>query len=154
MMSLISSFSVHKNHLGALAGWLKWYSACLASTRLWVKSLLPPPSKKGRTTWSRTWWHTPVIPEFTRLRQEDCNFEDSLGYVVSQGQPGVHSETLSQNNNRKTSKSKQTNKKNHLILVKNADYFSFFFFVVLEIELRAYTLSHCISPFSWRVFSR
>jgi hypothetical protein len=27
------------------------------------------------------WWYTPVIPALRRLRQEDLEFEASLGYV-------------------------------------------------------------------------
>jgi hypothetical protein len=27
------------------------------------------------------WWHTPVTPAHRRLRQEDCEFETSLGYI-------------------------------------------------------------------------
>jgi hypothetical protein len=27
-------------------------------------------------------WYMPVIPALWRLRQEDCEFEDSLGYIV------------------------------------------------------------------------
>jgi hypothetical protein len=32
----------------------------------------------------RTWmcWHTPVIPPFRELKQEDHEFEDNLGYIV------------------------------------------------------------------------
>jgi hypothetical protein len=33
-------------------------------------------------------------------------------------------------------------------------FLSFFFFAILGFELRAYTLSHAISPFLWWVFSR
>jgi hypothetical protein len=28
------------------------------------------------------WWHISVIPAFGRLKQEDHEFEDSLGYIV------------------------------------------------------------------------
>jgi hypothetical protein len=44
-----------------------------------------------------------------RLRQEDQEFEAILGYIV-QGQPVVHSETLSQN------KTKQTKKKSTIYI--------------------------------------
>jgi hypothetical protein len=27
------------------------------------------------------WWCTPVIPAFRNLRQEDCKFKASLGYI-------------------------------------------------------------------------
>jgi hypothetical protein len=27
-------------------------------------------------------WHTPIIPELRRLRQENHQFQDSLGYTV------------------------------------------------------------------------
>jgi hypothetical protein len=30
---------------------------------------------------SQEWWHTPVIPAFQRLRQEDFEFEANLGYT-------------------------------------------------------------------------
>jgi hypothetical protein len=29
------------------------------------------------------WWHTPIIIAFRRLRHEDCEFEPSLGYIVT-----------------------------------------------------------------------
>jgi hypothetical protein len=32
---------------------------------------------------SWVWWVTPVIPALRRLRQEDPEFESSLGYVAS-----------------------------------------------------------------------
>jgi hypothetical protein len=28
------------------------------------------------------WWHTPKIPAFRRLRQEDHEFKTSLGYTA------------------------------------------------------------------------
>jgi hypothetical protein len=28
------------------------------------------------------WWNTPVIPVLRKLRQEDCEFQASLGYIV------------------------------------------------------------------------
>jgi hypothetical protein len=31
--------------------------------------------------WSQSWWHTPVINEVKRMRQEDHEFEASLGYT-------------------------------------------------------------------------
>jgi hypothetical protein len=45
---------------------------------------------------SWVWWHTPVIPTFRRLRQEDCEFEVNLDYTGNWGQSQLHSETLSQ----------------------------------------------------------
>jgi hypothetical protein len=36
--------------------------------------------KKEFSSWA--WWHKPVIPELWRLRQEDCEFEVILGYIV------------------------------------------------------------------------
>jgi hypothetical protein len=44
--------------------------------------------------WKRSlaWWCEPIIPKLSRLRQEDPEFEASLGYIV---------ETLSQNKNEK-----------------------------------------------------
>lgn len=30
----------------------------------------------------RAWWHTPIIPELWKLRQEDCEFEASLDYIA------------------------------------------------------------------------
>jgi hypothetical protein len=46
----------------------------------------------------RCWegWHMPEIPALGRLKQEDCKFKDSLSHTVP-GQPGLHSEMLSQN---------------------------------------------------------
>jgi hypothetical protein len=29
-----------------------------------------------------TWWHTPVIPAFWQLRQEDLKFQATLGYIA------------------------------------------------------------------------
>jgi hypothetical protein len=37
-------------------------------------------SKTLRSSWK--WWYTPVIPALGRLRQEDLEFEASLGYTV------------------------------------------------------------------------
>jgi hypothetical protein len=31
---------------------------------------------------SQAWWHMPVIPALGRLRQEDCEFEVYLNYIV------------------------------------------------------------------------
>jgi hypothetical protein len=28
------------------------------------------------------WWHTPIISALGRLKQEDCEFEGSLGYMA------------------------------------------------------------------------
>ena len=41
------------------------------------------------------WWLIPVIPAFGRLRQEHCDLEDNLCYIVL-SQPGLHSKSLSQ----------------------------------------------------------
>jgi hypothetical protein len=35
-----------------------------------------------KTTSSRTCWNTSVIPVIKRWKQEDCKFEDRLGYKV------------------------------------------------------------------------
>jgi hypothetical protein len=37
------------------------------------------PSKQGL---SQAWWCTPVIPALWELRQEDLEFQTSLGYTV------------------------------------------------------------------------
>jgi hypothetical protein len=47
--------------------------------------------QEGRKWESQIWWYTTVIPALRRLRQEDGEFEDSLGY----------SKTLSQKTNAK-----------------------------------------------------
>jgi hypothetical protein len=31
---------------------------------------------------SRAWWHTSVTPALRRLRQEDHEFKNNLGYIV------------------------------------------------------------------------
>jgi hypothetical protein len=31
---------------------------------------------------SCVWWHTPVISALRRLKQEDCEFDVSLNYIV------------------------------------------------------------------------
>jgi hypothetical protein len=31
---------------------------------------------------SQAWWHTPIIPPLGRLRQEDQEFEASMGYIA------------------------------------------------------------------------
>jgi len=53
-------------------------------------------SSKGETlSWAL--WSMPLIPALGRQRQVDlCEFEVSLVYKVSPGQPGLHRETLSQ----------------------------------------------------------
>jgi hypothetical protein len=30
----------------------------------------------------QAWWYIPIIPALRRLRQEDCEFKTSLGYIV------------------------------------------------------------------------
>jgi hypothetical protein len=47
-------------------------------------------------TLSWSWWFMPVIAALRKLRQEDREFGAILGYVTSSGQPGLHSEALSQ----------------------------------------------------------
>jgi hypothetical protein len=37
--------------------------------------------QKRREWKNQVWWSTPVIPALRRLRQEDNEFEDSLGYT-------------------------------------------------------------------------
>jgi hypothetical protein len=56
----------------------------------------------SREGFIQMWLCTPAIPPFIKLRQDNYKFEETLGYIVSSGQPGIHSETLSQ--------TKQTNK--------------------------------------------
>jgi hypothetical protein len=45
---------------------------------------------------SQGWWHTAVITELRRLRQEDQELQASLGYIVSLKPASLHSKTLSQ----------------------------------------------------------
>jgi hypothetical protein len=54
---------------------------------------------------SKEWWHTPVIPALGRLRQENHEFEASLGYIPSSRSTWAVNKTLSQ---------KQTNKINQI----------------------------------------
>jgi hypothetical protein len=50
-----------------------------------------------RIVFSRVWWHTPLISALGLQRSVDfCEFEDSLVYKASWGQPRLHWETLSQ----------------------------------------------------------
>jgi hypothetical protein len=64
-----------------------------------------------------------------------------------QGQPGLHSDTLPQ-------KEKEKRKKRcPELLPFFADIASFFFFLVLGLELRAYTLSHATSSIFVKGFS-
>jgi hypothetical protein len=48
----------------------------VSSTAIYIKK------KDIKTEPSRAWWHTPIIPILGRLRQEDNEFEDSLGYIA------------------------------------------------------------------------
>jgi hypothetical protein len=44
------------------------------------------PGKVNKTPILKTdevWWHTSVIPALRRWRQEDCEFEASLGYIAN-----------------------------------------------------------------------
>jgi hypothetical protein len=34
-------------------------------------------------TLSQVSWHTPIIPALGRLRQDDCHFQPSMGYIIS-----------------------------------------------------------------------
>jgi hypothetical protein len=36
--------------------------------------------ERERAHW--IWWYTSVIPALRRQKQEDCEFKDSLGYIV------------------------------------------------------------------------
>ena len=48
------------------------------------------------------WWCTPLIPVLERQKQVTlCESEDSLIYIESPSQQGVHNETLSQHQQRK-----------------------------------------------------
>jgi hypothetical protein len=53
----------------------------LAAKPFFKWSLKVNPRTRNRT--SRLWWFTPVIPAFRRLRQEDREFEASLGYITA-----------------------------------------------------------------------
>jgi hypothetical protein len=50
-----------------------------------------------------TRWHTPLILALGRQRQVDlCEPEASLVFILSSGQPKLHSESLSENKQNKT----------------------------------------------------
>jgi hypothetical protein len=60
---------------------------CLAPLFYRELGLCPYPQsfrqKMSTTFWNcQTWWYTPIIPELRRLRQENCEIESSLGYLV------------------------------------------------------------------------
>jgi hypothetical protein len=40
-------------------------------------------NKKDRFLSSEVWWLMLAFPPFERLRQEDCQLETSLGYIIS-----------------------------------------------------------------------
>jgi hypothetical protein len=46
-----------------------------------------PQYLKKKKKWS--WWHTPVINEAKRMRQEDHEFEASLGYTLKKKKKSV-----------------------------------------------------------------
>jgi hypothetical protein len=59
--------------------------------RIRVQSpVLPKKKKKGNRDGG---WHRPVIPALRRLRQEGCEFEDSLGYICLQKEKNNGGET-------------------------------------------------------------
>jgi hypothetical protein len=35
-----------------------------------------------RSMSSQAWWHTPVILALRKLKEDDCEFETSLGYIA------------------------------------------------------------------------
>jgi hypothetical protein len=47
---------------------------------------------------SWAWWYIPVIPAPRRLRQEDCKFKVSLGYIV---RPSLKKKKREEENKRK-----------------------------------------------------
>jgi hypothetical protein len=57
-----------------------------------------------KNVFRQAWWYMPLTLAFWRQRQADiCEFEASLFYRSSSGQPGLHRETLSQKEkNKKT----------------------------------------------------
>jgi hypothetical protein len=67
------------------------------------------------------WYPTPLISVLRKQRQAGfCEFEASLVYTVS-GQPGLPSETLSQNKTKQNKANKQNNQLHHNINNKNQD---------------------------------
>jgi hypothetical protein len=56
--------------------------------RVYEHDFYPFLSSSEKCLLPQAWWHTSVIPALGRPKQEDCEFEVSLGYIVS--------ETLSQ----------------------------------------------------------
>jgi hypothetical protein len=61
--------------------------------------------------WSQLWGHIAVISGLWRLKQEDHEFEASLGYIVTSKTACIHRETLLKVNRKKESQLKKTEKK-------------------------------------------
>jgi hypothetical protein len=59
-------------HLKMSSGW--------AERKVWVLDPGVVPALKNLRSW--VWWCTPVIPAFGRLRQENGEFQCSLGCIV------------------------------------------------------------------------
>jgi hypothetical protein len=57
------------------------------------------------------WGHIAVISGLWRLKQEDHEFEASLGYIVTSKTACIHRETLLKVNRKKESQLKKTEKK-------------------------------------------
>jgi hypothetical protein len=77
---------------------------------------------KNTNNTCQAWWQTSIIPALRRLRQEeDQEFGDSLGHIMSSGQPRLHSKTpISKTKQINTNKEKKVQPQDNKSIMKDS----------------------------------